>query len=234
MTSKSSDRIVRRYTNIAAIIDVLTRKQLALLDPLTWDDRNDRHFMNLYQQHVAAKKIYAACCTLSNETYHHWHVFGGSPIGAYLEFDRDRLEAHLATLKKNHDLRFGVVAYYTLETIEEREIGPDDLPFAKRWGFQAEKEYRIIVSGKDKEQTSYSIPMPINLIGRVVVNPWLPQSVYDSLRNLLRKIDGCEKLRVAKSRLIDSTRWKVAGIKIVAGEKRRRRAPQKKKKKARK
>ena len=230
MPSKSRDEIVRRYTNIAAIIDVLTRKQLSLLDPLTWDDRNDRHFMNLYQQHVGAKKVYAACCTLSDETYHHWRVFGGFQIGAYLEFDRGRLESHLSALQKSHELRFDVVRYYTLEKIEERKIGPSDLPFAKRWGFQAEKEYRIIANGDNEEQTSYSIPVPVDLIGRVVVNPWLPQSVYDSLRDVLRKIEGCEKLRVAKSRLIDSTRWKVAGIKIIAGEKRKRYARRKKEK----
>jgi hypothetical protein len=165
-----------RYTNIAAAIDILARQELVLLDPISWDDRNDRHFMNLYKEYIGADGLYAACCTLSNETYHHWHVFGGRS-GAYLEFEKSELEAHLKGLKKSgHRLRFEEVNYYTLNAIGEGKLTPEDMPFAKRWGFNAEEEYRIIAEG-DADQITYSIPLPVGLIRKVVINSWLPEPV---------------------------------------------------------
>ncbi len=204
-----------RYTNIAAIIDVLSRNELPLLDPTSWDDRNDRHFMNLYRGFIGAEVVYAACCTLSNETYHHWRVFGGRN-GAYLEFERAELERHLSTLvDTGHPITFKQVSYFTLDRIEMGRLKPGDLPFAKRWGFQAEREYRIIAEGT-ASQLTYPIPLPVRLIRKVVVNPWLTKDVYESVKASMRKIDGCSKLDVGRSHLIDNTRWKVAGIKAVA------------------
>ena len=43
-------KFVRRYTSISAVIDILAREELPLLDPQTWDDRNDRYFMSLYKE----------------------------------------------------------------------------------------------------------------------------------------------------------------------------------------
>jgi hypothetical protein len=212
--------MVRRYTTIAAIIDILSRKELPLLDPSTWEDRNDRHFMNLFKSFINAKAMFAACCTSSNETYHHWHVFAGRS-GAYLEFDRAELEAHLSKLRDNgHQLMFGPMKYFTLDRLEEGKLKPSDLPFAKRWGFNAEAEYRIIAVSGDKTPT-YPVSLPLRLVKRVVVNFWLPESVFASVKTAIKKIDGCSSLNVVRSQLIDNERWKVAGIRVVLGAQRR-------------
>lgn len=42
--------VIRRYTSIAAVIDILKRQELPLLNPESWDDRNDRYFMQLYKE----------------------------------------------------------------------------------------------------------------------------------------------------------------------------------------
>jgi len=47
--SKTKDTFIRRYTSVAALIDILRRREIVLLDPQNWDDRNDRYFMKLYK-----------------------------------------------------------------------------------------------------------------------------------------------------------------------------------------
>lgn len=87
---------VRRYTTISAVIDILQRKELPLLDSQTWDDRNDRYFMDLYKQSRKLGGLYGLCAARCGETYHHWRVFTGNSDGASIEINRAKLEVALA------------------------------------------------------------------------------------------------------------------------------------------
>jgi len=58
--SKTKDTFIRRYTSVAALIDILRRREIVLLDPQNWDDRNDRYFMKLYKD----KKVWWAIRSL--------------------------------------------------------------------------------------------------------------------------------------------------------------------------
>ncbi|WP_156941466.1 hypothetical protein [Mesorhizobium sp. WSM2561] len=49
------------------MIDVLRRRQMAILNPKQWDDRNDRYFMELYQEHRGAKSLYGLCAAMCPE-----------------------------------------------------------------------------------------------------------------------------------------------------------------------
>lgn len=221
MTNKPET--VTRYSSIAHVIDCLARKELPLLDPKSWIDRNDSLFMDFYRQHRKVPAVFAACATRSKETYHHWHVFAGQAAGAAIEFDRQKLEAHLRALQKQrHKLRFGIVRYLTLKRIEGGEAELQDFPFVKRWGFQAEKEYRIISECDDSDAVMLSIPLPIKIVRRIIINPWLPSQVVESLKDRIQSIAECEKLRVSHSHLIASDRWKAAGVRIVNGYRRSR------------
>lgn len=204
--------VVSRYSSIANVIDTLTRQELSLLNPSSWIDKNDSQFVEFYRQYKGAPAVYAACFTLSNETFHHWYVFGRESAGAYLEFDTALLEAHLAGLrKKGHKLRYQAVEYFALAAIEDPKISLEQFPFAKRWGFQAEKEYRIIIES-DAIAVSCQVPIPLQTVARVVINPWLSKDVVQSIRACIQSIPGCENLRVNHSRLIDSDKWQAAGI----------------------
>jgi hypothetical protein len=204
--------VVSRYSSIANVIDTLTRRELSLLNPSSWIDKNDSQFVEFYRQYKGAPAVYAACFTLSNETFHHWYVFGRESAGAYLEFDTVAQEAHLGRLKKEgHKLRYESVQYFTLSGIGDPKISLDQFPFAKRWGFQAEKEYRIIIES-EAIAVSCQIPVPLRAVARVVINPWLSKDVVHSIRSCIHSIEGCEMLRVDHSRLIDSDKWQAAGI----------------------
>jgi len=85
--------VLHRYTNLAATIHLLQTRQITLLNPATWDDRNDAYFMAEYKRHKKAETVLALCFTAQNETYHHWRVFSHGTDGVRLEFDREPLVA---------------------------------------------------------------------------------------------------------------------------------------------
>lgn len=208
-----TEDVIRRYTSISSAIDTLLRKELALLDPQAWDDRNDRYFMGLYKEKKGVGGLYAVCAAQCRETYHHWRVFTNTADGACIEIRRKPLEDWLSTLPS---ARFGPVDYLVLPKVEgltTRDV--DRLPFVKRHGFAAEDEYRILVETQDAQQPALGIPLPIAWIARVHLNPWLPKTVSDSLKVALKSLPGCSKLPVLKSQLIDSSRWKQAGDRVV-------------------
>ena len=203
---------IRRYTSIAATIDILRRKELALLDPQTWDDRNDRYFMSLYKDARQVGGLYGLCAATCSETYHHWRVFTAAADGACIEIKREPLEASLSALP---GVRFGEIDYLLLDQVET--LGPKDrsrLPFVKRAGFKPEDEYRIIAETQDAQRPALTIDFPIRLINRIYLNPWLPKSIGESLIETIREVPGCSKLSVSRSYLIDNGRWKRSGDRV--------------------
>lgn len=130
-----------------------------------------------------------------------------------LELKRISLEAALGALP---NVRCGDVNYLILADVEQlTRKDVDRLPFVKRSGFAAEEEYRIILESDEPQTAAQSIELPINLIGGVYLNPWLPKSIADSVITTVRNIPGCAKLTVRRSYLIDSARWKEAGDRVV-------------------
>jgi hypothetical protein len=207
------DKYIRRYTSISAVIDILRRQQLPLLDPQTWDDRNDRYFMAQYKEKKALGGLYALCAARCSETYHHWRVFTGSADGACIEIRREPLEAALATIP---GVSFREIDYLLLDDADDLKPGEvDKLPFVKRYGFTAEEEYRIVYETDEPQAPAYSIDFPHAWIGRIYLNPWLPDPLYTSVKATLQELPGCSKMSVVKSRLIDNARWKRAGDRVV-------------------
>jgi hypothetical protein len=167
-------KVIRRYTTISAAIDILRRKELPLLNPEFWDDRNDRYFMARYKEAKGINSLYALCAARCSETYHHWRVFTGAADGACLELRRPELEAALDGVP---GIRYGNVEYLLLD--EVGALKPADvnrLPFVKRAGFTAEEEYRIILESDEPQAGARSIELPLSLIGRIYLNGYPSRS----------------------------------------------------------
>jgi len=217
-TKKGKEQLIWRYTSIPGVIDTLRRRQLSLLDPQAWDDRNDRHFMLLYKERRKANSMYAMCAAMCPETYHHWRVFTGiGSGGACIVLHREPLEDRLRNvgLPNGDRVRCGEVEYLSLKGTQD--LDPTDmnrLPFLKRVGFQDEDEYRIVVESSEDQRGAYPVDCPIAWIDRIYLNPWLPTSVADSVIDTLLDLDGCGKLDIRHSRLIDSSTWKKAGDRV--------------------
>jgi hypothetical protein len=199
-----SKRYLRRYTDIAALIYLLTEQQITLLDPQSWDDSNDSYYLKLYRDRKGLKSVLALCFTQASEKYHHWRVFTNGSSGARIRFKRSEL---LGMIGKKADVRAGKVEYLRLEEARLRIPKTEELPFLKRYPFEDENEFRIIYESKKKIR-SLDIPISLSCIDEITLSPWLPEGLFDDIKRLLRSISGCGRLKIIRSTLIGNDEWK--------------------------
>jgi hypothetical protein len=199
-------KILRRYTDLPSLIDILVNKRITLLDPNSWDDKNDSHYISVYKENKNLKTVLALCFTKAAETYHHWKVFSGNTGGVCIVFDRNAL---LAAIKKESGVRCRTVKYHTLQANKQNPpLSTSILPFIKRHAFRHELEYRVIFESTAEILSYRHLTIPLSSISRVIISPWLPISLADSTRCTLRAIDGCERLEIARSTLVNNEQWK--------------------------
>lgn len=197
---------LRRYTDLPALLRLLTDKQLTLLDPKTWADHNDAFFMSLYKERKELKTVLALCFSQSAETYHHWRVFSNGPSGVCIVFDR---EALLKELKKVPDIKTDTVTYFTLKKAKGFRV--DQLPFVKRFGFKPENEFRAMYTSAMHEKLVIDVPIGLDCIRSISLSPWMHATLSKATAAAIRKIDDCERLRISRSTLISNEQWKAFG-----------------------
>src|SRR5690242_12938126 len=105
--------VLHRYTNLAATIHLLQTRQITLLNPATWDDRNDAYFMAEYKRLKKAQTVLALCFT-NKETYHHWRVFSHGSDGVRIDFAEERLTA---AFEGKRNIRCGLVRYRKIHDV---------------------------------------------------------------------------------------------------------------------
>jgi hypothetical protein len=207
------EKYVRRYTTLSSAIYTLREQKLVLLNPSKWDDTNDVYFMELYRAHKGAEAVLALCCTKAAETYHHWRVFTQGIEGVCIEFYQEKLKASLRPSIIGRSVDYLLVS--ELEALSP-DLDADRLPFIKREGFGDEREWRIITTSSEVAKQTEDVPIQFDMIRRIILNPWMPPSLAESVRQTIRDIPHCEKLKVESSRLTNSASWKAAGKKLVS------------------
>jgi hypothetical protein len=203
-----SEPFLRRYTELPALVNALRNRQITLLDPQTWDDRNDSYYLSLYKQRKTLKTVLALCFTTCPETYHHWRVFANGTSGVCIRFDRPTL---LRALRVQGGIRTGKVKYLTLKEIRNRRLTVKELPFLKRAAFEPEEEYRVIFESAAKAYPALNIRMPLSAIRRITLSPWLHPALSPDVKKIIKSIPGCSGLEVVRSTLIGNTEWKNLG-----------------------
>jgi hypothetical protein len=202
--------MLRRYTDLPSLLCMLTRKKITLLSPNSWDDKNDAYYLELYTKKKKLGNTLALCLTQKNETYHHWSVFTSRENGVCIVFDRAELER---SLDKQSALIHGSVQYMQLDKIRNNSPTIEELPFLKRYAFTDESEYRLIYPSQRKISTK-DIPLPIDAIRKISINPWAHESFYEAIKTTIKTLDGCEKIKVGQSSLINNIEWCRIGDKI--------------------
>jgi hypothetical protein len=203
-----SESYLRRYTDIPALVYLLTERKLSLLDPRSWDDSNDSHYLELYRDKKALKSVLAVCFTEVTETYHHWRIFAGGSSGVCIRFHRSTL---IKAVKKSPGLRTGAVRYLSLAEIRNLNLDIAALPFLKRYPFEDEKEFRVIFESSSKGTTKLDISIPLSCIDRITLSPWIHPELAKKVKKLLRSIDGCSAIKIYRSTLIGNEEWKRLG-----------------------
>lgn len=207
-----AEDFLRRYTTLPSLIYMLSEKKLTLLDPGSWDDKNDSHFLEQYKLKRKLKTVLALCFSMASETYHHWSIFAAGSAGICIQFKRKEL---LDAVEGYKAVRHGEVEYLLLRTAKGLKLKVRKLPFTKRYPFGDEKEYRIIFESDKHEKSSHDIPIPLSSISRINLSPWLPEALEEHVKNTLWAIRACSDLEISRSTLIGNERWKQMGEEAV-------------------
>jgi hypothetical protein len=162
--------------------------------------------MGVYKKRKAAKHVLALCFAQVEETYHHWRVFSHGADGVRIEFHKERLLEHFSGDPR---VRAGAVNYARIDDVERDAPSVDALPFLKRLPYQDEAEFRIVFTGDDAPGP---YPISIECIQRISLSPWLPHPLLQSVKETIRAIDGCARIPVIRSTLIDNERWQQATL----------------------
>ena len=194
-----------RYTNLPVLLDILCNKELTLLNPISWDDRNDSYYLEVYKQRKKLKTLLALCFTTKGETYHHWRVFSHGSSGVCIRFKKDRL---LKYFNRVRGIESDYVLYRWIHELTSNPPDVDELPFLKRKAYKDEGEFRVIYENKSKEMESKSIPFGLECIQGIILSPWLPDTVKGTVKKIIKDIPDCSKLKVSKTTLVENEIWK--------------------------
>jgi len=203
-----SNQSYRRYTDLPALIQLLTNKELTLLNPSSWDDKNDSYFLSIYKEKKNQKSVLALCFTRESETYHHWRVFSAGSSGVCINFNASALEN---TFRKAKGVRFKEVRYLKIDEMRNKRPTTSQLPFIKRIPYKHEKEFRALWESQDEETNALNIPIDLSSITRITLSPWMHPSLRKSVVATLKRIDGCKSIPMWRSTLTENEDWKAYG-----------------------
>ena len=203
-----SDTHYRRYTDLPSLIQILTNCQITLLDPSSWDDKNDSFFLTTYKEKKNLKSVLALCFTSAPETYHHWRVFSSGSSGACIHFNGPLLES---ALRKVAGIKFKEVSYVKVDELRTKRPTTSALPFIKRFPFHPEKEHRALWESRDTSCTALEVPIDLSSITRITLSPWLHPTLRKNLIAALKRIDGCKRIPMWRSTLTENAAWKEYG-----------------------
>ena len=199
------ETLLRRYTELPYVVDYLLTEELALLNPASWDDRNDSFYIEEYARRSGVKSVYALCLADCAETYHHWRVFSQGSGGACIQFKR---EEFLTMISKVDGLRSEGVKYKTINELCSAAPTLDELPFLKRYAFKNEGEFRLFYASKTEGQPIHRIIVPRTCIDYIILSPWLPSEVAERVKKTLKSIPGCSDVKMYRSTVVENEDWK--------------------------
>ena len=79
------------YTTLPVLLDLLKRRRLVLLDPKSWEDKNDSGVMEENKRRKKVPRLFALCFSWGDETIHQWKAFADGISGCCIEFDAQRI-----------------------------------------------------------------------------------------------------------------------------------------------
>lgn len=198
---------LKRYTTLPFLLHMLHTKELALLSPNSWDDRNDALYIERYRKKIGLSSVFALCLTEAEATYHHWKVFAGNSSGICIAFHSEKL----VKWAESKGIRSGLVDYKSLARARRDPPTLEMLPFRKRHAFRDEKEFRLVYEAKTSSGSAIPFKLDLDTIDHIVVNPWLSRDVFKSVKASIHAVPECNSLEVKLSRMLTNKEWAEMG-----------------------
>lgn len=199
-----STEYLRRYTDFPNLLYLLINSKLTLLDPSSWEDKNDTYFLFKYKEARKLQTLLAVCFTSKAETFHHWKVFAGHSGGICIRFNKEKL---LNCLKDGKFI-VGQVSYRLMKNLKNEPPVLSDLPFIKRKQYEDESEFRIIYEDRNKVNFSKSFSIDLNCIERITLSPWLPKALSVTIKKIIKQLPNCTNIEIIRTGVVDNIEWK--------------------------
>lgn len=200
---------IRRYTDLPALLYLIQNSCITLLDPSSWDDKNDSHFLQQYKKIKSLKTLLALCLSEARtETYHHWKIFSGTSTGICIAFDKEKLLSKIST---HTEINYKNIRYLNIKNAKKHAPKLDELPFIKRIQYRDERELRLIYECKNIQATKKDIPIDLKSIKRITLSPWMHPDIACSVKKTLTSLIDCE---IYRSTLIANDQWKALSNKL--------------------
>ena len=203
MKTEKLSRKLNRYTTLPVLLDLLRRKKIVLLDPSTWEDRNDAEIILEYKKKKRTPNLFAICFSIGDETIHHWKTYADGISGCCIEFDENKL---LSSFRRMKEVRWDDVTYKKIHEIEKMKVKIDRIPFIKRWPYRYENEFRIIWEGKTS-RTTIDIDIDLHSINKITISQGMPSDVSASIKELLREEIKDPSKKINRSTLYENRGW---------------------------
>lgn len=197
----TSSNKLNRFTTLPFLIELLKTSKLVLLNPRTWEDHNDTDILLDYQEKENISGLLALCFTDQSETIHHWKAFAGGESGCCIEFNKTKLLEHLSMDKRILHKKVNYPLILKINTVEIH-----DVPFTKRYPYQCEAEYRIIMKHPENVM-SFSVDIKLDFITKITLSPNLPRATFDTIQDVLKTLVKGHDIPINPSSLFQNTEW---------------------------
>lgn len=198
---------LKRYTELPFVLQILETRRLTLVNPSSWDDKNDSHFVQAFRDRKGHGSVLALCLTGAAQTYHHWRVFTHGSSGACVYFNREKF---LSWIEEDELIIGREVQYRTLAQVQKSPPPVDDLPFVKRKAYEHEAEFRLLHVTRRKSVPTKAFELPLDIIDAILLNPWLPPATVAAVEDVIHRIEGCEELDVIRATIVKNDEWQQA------------------------
>ena len=196
-------KILSRYMSRKYLGDLLKNRRLTLLNPDSWEDRNDSETIKLYAKRMQYKVIYVACFTSTSETNHHWHLYGRDD-GIRVVFNAEML---IQAAEKSGLCTCKAIEYIKIKEFNEKVKNISQLPFIKRRPYRHEREFRIIRPSRRKSTNDVMyLKIPSQSINTIIVSPWTDDEIVKKIK---RDVQGLfkHKINVNRTTLLSNKKW---------------------------
>lgn len=202
---------LKRYTELPFVLQALSNRELTLLSPRYWDDKNDAFYVEHYRKRAEHGSVLAMCFSATDPTYLHWRIFTHGASGAALYFKRDAFEAWVAG---QPSLQGRMVEYRKEDDLSQTRPSLEMLPYIKRWAYRAEEEYRLLLPLRETKVKAHSLSFDLQMVEKVVINPWIHKLTFESVKKIIHSIDGCSNIPVQRAAMVESSRWRKLALNI--------------------
>jgi hypothetical protein len=196
-------RHFRRYTELPYLLHMLEEEVITLLNPNSWDDKNDVLYLEAFQRKKKLESVLALCLTDASATYHHWKVFSHGSSGVCIKFNKERL----IEWARDHGISCGPVVYRSIKKAKEHDLPLEKWPFVKRHAFRDEREFRLIFECREEVMPFKAFKFDPTIITKITLNPWLPASVCASVERAIRDRLRSSSITIRQTTLLRNEDW---------------------------